>query len=192
LLYKYRFLCRGVEFLVHSNPPQGRQPIRVRYLAEALIGNNFYAVHEQFVLPFIKRLGLVVHADKPSRIDMQILIDVPASEFCALFESGHVVTKLRKFSIDGTVSKAVHKETLTLGTTAKVQVCIYDKGIELVQSVARCSIRHSEYRVRSNRAPPRQYVLSVPRNVYCNRINRYLGLSLPDLPVATSAMACVN
>jgi len=23
LLYKYRFLCRGVEFLVHSNPPKG-------------------------------------------------------------------------------------------------------------------------------------------------------------------------
>ena len=37
LLYKYRFLCRGVEFLVHSNSPPGRQPVRFRYLAEALI-----------------------------------------------------------------------------------------------------------------------------------------------------------
>ena len=131
LLYKYRFLCRGVEFLVHSNPPPGRQPVRFRYLAEALIGNNLFAVHEQFVLPFLKRLGLTIHSDKPSRIDMQIMIDVPVSEFCELFESGHVVTKLRKGSVDFSVGRNVNKETLTLGTTTKVQVCIYDKGKEL-------------------------------------------------------------
>ena len=82
-------------------------------------------VHEQFVLPFLKRLGLTVHADKPSRIDMQVMIDVPAAEFIQLFESGHVVTKLRKGSIDFKNGRCVTKETLTLGT--KVQVCIYDK-----------------------------------------------------------------
>ena len=131
LLYKYRFLSHGVEFLVHSNPPKGRQPVRVRYLAESLIGNNFFVVHEQFVLPFLKRLGLTVHADKPSRIDMQVMIDVPAADFIQLFESGHVVTKLRKGSIDFTNGRCVTKETLTLGHTSKVQVCIYDKGKEL-------------------------------------------------------------
>jgi hypothetical protein len=131
LLYKYRFICRGVEFLVHNNPPKNRQPVRVRYLAESLIGNNFFAVHEQFVLPFLKRLGLVVHSDKPSRIDMQVMIDIPVSEFIQLFESGHVVTKLRKGSIDFMVGQHLNKETLTLGHTSKVQVCIYDKGKEL-------------------------------------------------------------
>ena len=131
LLYKYRFLCRGVEFLVHSNPPTGRQPVRVRYLAESLIGNNFFAVHEQFVLLFLRRLGLVIHADKPSRIDMQVMIDVPAAEFIRLFEEGHVVTKLRKGSIDFTNGRHVTKETLTLGSISMVQVCIYDKGKEL-------------------------------------------------------------
>ena len=131
LLYKYRFLCRGIEFLVHSNPPKGRQPVRVRYLAESLIGQNFFVVHEQFVMPFLKRLGLTVYADKPSRIDMQVLIDVPSAEFCQLFESGHVVTKLRKFSIDGSIKNVVEKESLTLGSISKVQVCIYDKSIEL-------------------------------------------------------------
>jgi hypothetical protein len=131
LLYKYRFLCRGVEFLVHSNPPKNRQPVRVRYLAESLIGNNFFAVHEQFVMPFLKRLGLTVHADKPSRIDMQVMIDVPVSEIIRLFEEGHVVTKLRKGSVDFTLGKVLNKETLTLGSASKVQVCIYDKGKEL-------------------------------------------------------------
>jgi hypothetical protein len=62
--------------------------VRFRYLAEALIGNNLFVVHEQFVLPFIQRLGITIHSDKPSRIDMQIMIDVPAAKFCELFESG--------------------------------------------------------------------------------------------------------
>ena len=131
LLYKYRFLCRGVEFLVHSNPPEGRQPVRVRYLAESLIGNNFFAVHEQFTMKFLKRFGLTVHADKPSRIDMQVMIDVPVSEFIQLFGSGHVVTKLRKGSVDFSIGRELKQETLTLGSVSKVQVCIYDKGKEL-------------------------------------------------------------
>ena len=131
LLYKYRFLCRGVEFLIHSNPPEGRQPVRVRYLAESLTGNNFFVVHEQFTMKFLKRLGLTVHADKPSRIDMQVMIDVSASEFIRLFESGHVVTKLRKGSIHFVNGNVVKKETLTLGSSSKVQVCIYDKRKEL-------------------------------------------------------------
>ena len=54
------------------------------------------------------------HADKPSRIDMQVMIDVPAAEFIRLFEEGHVVTKLRKGSIDFTNGRCVNKETLTL------------------------------------------------------------------------------
>ena len=132
LLYKYRFICKGVEFLVHSNPPKGRQPVRVRYLAESLIGNNFFVVHEQFTMPFLKRLGLTVHADKPSRIDMQVMIDVPPSEFIRLFESGHVVTKLRKGGIWFSVSQqGVRKETLTIGSPSKVEISIYDKGKEL-------------------------------------------------------------
>ena len=133
LLYKYRFICRGVEFMVHSNPPKNRQPVRVRYLAEAVQGSRdrFYGVHFEFVLPFLSRLGLVVTADKPSRLDVQLLIDVPASDFVRFVESGHVVTKLRKFSIDGTLGREVKRETITIGKVDKVQVCIYDKGREI-------------------------------------------------------------
>jgi len=133
LLYKYRFICRGVEFLVHSKPPKGRQPVRVRYLAESLIGNNFFVVHEQFVIPFLKSLGLIVLADKPSRIDMQVMIDVPAAEFIRLFDEGHVVAKMRKGSVHFSNGLRVVKETLTLGSPSKVEVCIYDKGAQIAK-----------------------------------------------------------
>ena len=132
LLYKYRFICRGVEFLVHSNPPKNRQPVRVRYLSESLIGNNFFTVHEQFVMPFLKRLGLTVHADKPSRIDMQVMIDVPVSEFIELFKTGHGVTKLRRgASFFAVTPSGFVDDTLTLGCIKRVQVSIYDKRKEM-------------------------------------------------------------
>jgi hypothetical protein len=128
IIYKYRFLCRGVEFLIHSNPSNHIQPVRVRYLAESLIGSHFFTVHQEFVLPFLKRLGLVIHADKPSRIDMQVMIDVPVSEFVRLLQEGHVVTKLRKRAVFGTMTR---DETIELGTVSNAQLCIYDKGREL-------------------------------------------------------------
>ena len=38
---------------------------------------------------------------------------------------------MRKGSVDFSIGRCVNKKTLTLGTTTKVQVCIYDKGKEL-------------------------------------------------------------
>jgi len=64
-----------------------KKPVRVCYWAESLIGNCFFAVHEPFVLLFLKRLGLTIHADKPSRIDMQVMINVSAVDFIRLFDA---------------------------------------------------------------------------------------------------------
>jgi hypothetical protein len=133
VVYKYRFFCKGVEFLIHSNPSQHIQPVRVRYGAESVQGhrNRFFDVHFGFVLPFLKRLGLDVKSDKLSRVDMQCLIDVPMSEFSYLLraEHQHVVTKLRKKSEHGTMSGRV--ETVEIGSVSNVQFCFYDKGREL-------------------------------------------------------------
>jgi hypothetical protein len=131
LLYKFRFIAGGVEFLVHSDPPENRQPVRVRYFSESVQGdrNRFYDVHYGFVLLYLQRLGLVVHSDKPSRVDMQILIDVPMSEFCQSKRDNHIVRKVRKrayFGRDDLVD-----ETMTWGGLPKVQIQIYDKGKEL-------------------------------------------------------------
>jgi len=58
-------------------------------------------IHQEFVLPFLKRLGFVVQADKLSCVDMQVLIDVPISDFIDLLNDGHVVTQLRKKAVYG-------------------------------------------------------------------------------------------
>jgi hypothetical protein len=129
LLYKYRFMVRGVEFLIHSNPPKNRQPIRIRYTADSLIGNNFFVVHNQFVLPFISSLGFIVTSDKPSRIDMQVMVDVPVDFFVDLVKTNQLVTKFRNYSYHGKLGGKV--ETFTVGSISKVEICIYDKRLEL-------------------------------------------------------------
>jgi len=40
LIYKYRFFCKGVEFLIHSKPSKHIQPVRVRYGAESIQGHR--------------------------------------------------------------------------------------------------------------------------------------------------------
>jgi len=131
LLYKYRIIGGGVEFLIHSNPPENRQPVRVRYFSESVQGNRnrFYDVHYGFVMRYLKRLGLTIFADKPSRVDMQILLDVPMVDFCRLRFANHIVRKVRKrayFGVDDVVD-----ETMTWGSLPKVQIQFYDKGKEL-------------------------------------------------------------
>jgi len=128
MLYKFRFMCRGVEFMIHSNPPKERQPVRVKYHAESLIGNHFFTVHEQFVMPFLKRLGLVVHADKPSRIDMQVMIDVSVDEVSRLIRNNHLVTKLRKRKF---IETDKHVETVYVGLNSDVSLVFYDKSKEM-------------------------------------------------------------
>ena len=131
LLYKYRIIGGGVEFLFHSNPPENRQPVRVRYFSESVQGsrNRFYDAHYGFVMRYLKRLGLVVHADKPSRVDMQILIDVPMVDFCRFRFANQIVRKVRKRAYFGVVD--IVDETMTWGNLPKVQVQFYDKGKEL-------------------------------------------------------------
>jgi hypothetical protein len=132
VIYKYRFYCQGVEFLIHSNPTSNIQPVRVRYGAESVQGhrNRFFDVHFGFVLPFLKELGLVVKTDKLSRVDMQCLIDVPMSELSGLIhrESPYMVTTLRKYSEHGSTKRV---ETIELGSVNNVQFCFYDKSREL-------------------------------------------------------------
>ena len=127
VIYKYRFFCQGVEFMIHSKPSKHIQPVRIRYGAESVQGHRdkFFNVHFGFVLPFLKILGLTVTEDKLSRVDMQCLIDISVDEFIRLLREKHVVTKLRKKAEYGTMTRV---ETLEIGSLSNVQFCFYDKG----------------------------------------------------------------
>ena len=45
LLYRFKFTLGGITFFIHHNPPRGRQAVRVRYGAMALIGRSLFDVH---------------------------------------------------------------------------------------------------------------------------------------------------
>jgi hypothetical protein len=131
LYYKYRIQLDGVMFLIHHNPPKGRQAIRLRYTADALIANPFQAIHTHS-LEFLTTLGFTVQSDIPSRIDFQVMVDVPISAFQRFEQNNHCVSKLRnggwRFKGLGAGKKY---RGLTLGHINKVELCIYDKRKEM-------------------------------------------------------------
>ncbi|GHT36476.1 hypothetical protein FACS189427_08150 [Planctomycetales bacterium] len=128
LRYRWVFVSGGVRFYVHNNDKVA-QPVRVKYCAEALIGQNFYAVHA-VILEFLRSLGCVITEEKISRVDLQVLVDKDISEF--------VLAILRGCSVARSEVDKVHRvggkiETYTLGCSGRLQLCIYDKHKELLK-----------------------------------------------------------
>jgi hypothetical protein len=122
LTYLYQFAIYGITFQIHSNPKQGIQPVRVRYGASALIQRDLFDLHFNFVLPFLASLGLQVSAEKISRLDGQVMLDVPTGEFVTLCDHDHAVTRVRTTAIHRKSGKA---QTYYVGTEeAGIRLCI--------------------------------------------------------------------
>jgi hypothetical protein len=138
LHYKYRFTIDGVVFLIHHNPPKGRQCVRIRYGATALIGRNFFVLHSA-VLAFLHSLGFIVTDEKLSRVDMQVLIKRKVSEFVLPILRGHAVKKSR---IDGIKNRCEKIETYTLGNSGRLELCIYDKRAELNHALSHDPVKY--------------------------------------------------
>ena len=138
LHYKYRFTIDGVVFLIHHNPPKGRQCVRIRYGATALIGRNFFVLHSG-VLAFLHSLGFVVTCEKLSRVDMQVLVKRQVSEFVLPILRGHAVKKSR---IEDIKKRSEKIETYTLGNSGRLELCIYDKRAELNHALAQDPVKY--------------------------------------------------
>ncbi|MDR0391953.1 MAG: hypothetical protein LBH59_08610, partial [Planctomycetaceae bacterium] len=126
LHYKYVFTLDGVKFLIHHKPPKNRHAIRIRYGATALIGNDFFKLHQK-ILEFLHDIGFEVTRECLSRVDLQVLVDEPIEKFVIPIFSGHAVSKARK---DGIWRNCGKIETYTLGNAGRLQLCIYDKARE--------------------------------------------------------------
>jgi hypothetical protein len=74
--YRFKFKFCGVTFFVHHKCPKGRQAVRVRYGASALIGRSLYDVHGA-VLRFLSDIGFTVVKETVSRVDMQVTVGIP-------------------------------------------------------------------------------------------------------------------
>jgi hypothetical protein len=132
LHYKYVFTLDGVKFLVHHNPPKDRQAIRIRYGATALIGRNFFQVHQE-ILKFLETIGFEVTRECLSRVDLQVLVEKPLDKFIGLIFSGHAISKSRKDDIRRNCGQV---ETYTLGNAGRIQLCIYDKRKEISHALS--------------------------------------------------------
>jgi hypothetical protein len=138
LHYKYRFTIDGVVFLIHHNPPKGRQCVRIRYGATALIGRSLFTLHLA-VLAFLRSLGFIVTCEKLSRVDMQVLVKRQVSDFVLPILRGHAVKKSR---IDSIKNRCEKIETYTLGNSGRLELCIYDKRAELHHALSQDPIKY--------------------------------------------------
>ncbi|MGL4942885.1 MAG: hypothetical protein ACRC46_06820, partial [Thermoguttaceae bacterium] len=123
--YRYILEAGGTQVLIHANPTDKIQPIRIRYGAEALIGQNLFAVHASF-RGWLDAIGFEVEKEIVSRVDLQVMVERSVGEFFKLINSRRVITKAGKWATHGRYGDA---ETFSLGKD--IQVCIYDKVREM-------------------------------------------------------------
>jgi hypothetical protein len=130
LYYKYIVRFASITMSIHHNPQGSIQPIRVRYGAEALMVNHLSAVHQQ-VCDWLAVVGFTISEEKLSRVDMQVMTDVSMIDFMKLIFSEHLVTKFHHRKCEDTLGQL---ETYTVGSSDRVQICIYDKRKEISKS----------------------------------------------------------
>lgn len=130
LHYRYKVTIGGVVIFIHHNCPKGRQAVRVRYGATALIGRSIFDVHRA-VLEFLASLGFLVTKEVISRIDLQVLVDVDPEDLVWLcFDDERVV---RRSQNDVLYRNKKHARTFLIGQRGRLQLCIYDKDAELMK-----------------------------------------------------------
>ena len=126
--YKYVLECRGVVLYVHSNPVKNIAPIRFRLGFECLARTDiFQAV--QTLKEVLKREGFCVTNERISRVDMQVMLPIPISEFSrVMIEPGRIATRCRE-NADFRISLRTGRlETITL-TSGNCELCFFNDPI---------------------------------------------------------------
>jgi hypothetical protein len=87
----------GVKIYIHNNPSGNIQPIRIRYGFEAVVGRDFFDVHNEF-LNFISLLGFKVSREVVSNVEMQVMVNRDVAEFLSLIMNNFCVRSFYKCS----------------------------------------------------------------------------------------------
>jgi hypothetical protein len=124
-VYRYVIEGEGVRIYIHSNPKGDIQPIRIHYLAVGLIGRDFFHKHSE-VREFVESLGFEITGEKLSRVDMQVMVNIPVTEFLRAFYEDRIVTPAQTFTFHRTGKS---EESVSVGN--ELRVSIYDKRKEL-------------------------------------------------------------
>ncbi len=129
--YKYIIEGGGIKVYIHANPQGPIQPVRIRYGFESLNGRDLFAVHAN-TLEWLQKLGFRIEKETISRADLQTMVFHQVAEFAALFLSNHVVRRARKHKLEGSSRHPI--TSITLGSIKSVQLQIYDKRQELLDT----------------------------------------------------------
>ena len=127
LHYRFKFKLNGVTFFVHHNAPKGRQAVRVRYGAMALIGRSLYDVHAT-VLTFLHELGFTVTKEVVSRVDLQVTLGIDILELLEPIYLGCAVSRSRD---DVLYRNRGVERTHVVGHRGRIQQVAYDKNLEM-------------------------------------------------------------
>jgi hypothetical protein len=123
--YRYVIEGIGVKIYIHTNARGDIQPIRIHYLAVGLIGRDFFLKHSE-IREFIESLGFEIQGEKLSRVDMQVMLNVPVTEFIRAFNEERVVTPAQTYRF---IRTGKSEESVSVGS--ELRVSIYDKRKEL-------------------------------------------------------------
>jgi hypothetical protein len=120
-------------------PKNNNPQIWVDYRAESVLKYGSLYGAQDVLLDFLLSLGFTKFEDdgeRVSRLDIQIMIDVPVMDFVGLYLTGHDVSKGRDFKINGKKKKwGKVIETFETGSKDRLQLCVYDKRAEILKKM---------------------------------------------------------
>ena len=134
--YEYHIAFEGFDVFIHKDitPKNEIAQIRVDYRAESILKYGGLYEAQSVLLDFLSSLGFTKLEEKVSRLDIQVMIDIPVSAFTKLFLGDHDVSKGRNFTINGKKKRwGKNIETFVIGDISRIQLCIYDKRLEIIK-----------------------------------------------------------
>jgi len=124
--WRYIFYALGVMFLIHHDI-RNTQQVRVTYRAEALIHNTLPTLHQR-VREILSSWGFTITKETITRVDMQVMLDVPLSDFTSLIFNEHVVTDARS---SAAFMESNTDQTYWAGDIKNIQIALYDKRAQM-------------------------------------------------------------
>lgn len=127
--YKYQLEYHGIIFILHGNPSEQIEPIRVKLSAILLMRLPLKRIL-QIIYSFFSFIGFVPTSEIVSRADLQVTLPIPIDEVLTAVQNNQVVTECR-----GNLQLIYSLGTRQLETiwlkSRTTELCIYDKTAEI-------------------------------------------------------------
>ena len=131
--YKYVMESHGVKLYIHSNPKTNIPPVCVRFGFECLARTDLFRAVDT-LKDCLAVEGFILKEEKISRVDMQVMLLAPISDFVQAIQTGpRVCTRCRgSFQVFANL-KTGKIETFTIHSD-NCELCIYDKHRQVMTS----------------------------------------------------------